>query len=200
MVAHKIPSSFHDQVKGGDGIFIGDYEYKDNMYGKAVLIGESKIWKNYSDALIDSLESVNRFHDGSSSARFTSQEFIVARKGIVKNSEVDLDLLYDHITPGKAAYQQCILVHPTFIMYETPYINTIENTALTPNEAEELLKGYITKRHTKHIELIEEKMAKYPELSKVFLDFFILPVKNVDDFRNQLFYYIHGIDYVEKQP
>jgi hypothetical protein len=197
MVAHKIPSSFHDQVKGGDGIFIGDYEYSDNKYHPAILIGESKIWQDYAAALKDSLESVNRFHDDPASPRFNSQEFIVARKGMVTANGIDPEVLYNYLTPDTEEYRQNILVHPTFIMYETPQISTIEGKALTTDEAENLIKTYITSRHDKHLELINEKLGSYPGIKTAYLDFFILPVKNVDKFRDQLFYEIHGVPYTK---
>lgn len=197
MVAHKIPSSFHDQVKGGDGLFMGKYEIEPNEYHDAILIGESKIWQGYSTALGDSLDSINRFHEGGTSARFNSQEFIVAKKGIAFHDDIDPEALYDCLSPDSDYFKNSIVVHPTFIMYETNEIGNIENKALTPKQAEELIKIYITKRHLEHTKLISDKIEKYPELSKIYLDFFILPVRNVDEFRNELFFNIHGINYTD---
>ncbi|MCR5889254.1 DUF1837 domain-containing protein [Hymenobacter sp. J193] len=197
MVSHKIPSSFHDQVKGGDGIFIGDYEYKKGEYNTAILIGESKIWQNYSAALDDSLASVDRFHDSTSGPRFNSQEFLVAKRGIALSDDFDPEVLYNYLSPETTEHRSCIMVHPTFIMYETNTINTIERKALTAIEAETLIKNYISSRHSDHINLINEKLALFSNLNAVYLDFFILPVKSVDDFRKEVFYEIHGINYTK---
>jgi hypothetical protein len=197
MVSHKIPSSFHDQVKGGDGIFIGNYEYTDGKYDTAILIGESKIWQQYSAALDDSLESLNRFHDSVSGPRFNSQEFLVAKRGIAISDDFDPEVLYNYLSPETDEHRSCLFVHPTFIMYETKSIHSIEKKALTSTEAEELIKEYITNRHTEHVNLINNKIALLPNLDAVYLDFFILPVKSVDDFRNELFYEIHGINYTK---
>jgi len=195
MVAHKIPTSFNDQVKGGDGIFIGNYEVAPGKMHEAILIGESKIWQDYSSALEDSLSSINRFHDSITKGQFNSQELIVAKKGLFVDDSIDVDVLYKYLSPGEDEFQNCVQVHPTFIMYQTNEISNIEQKALTPIEAETLIAGYLDKRHKQHVGLINEKMQSYTELKKVFLDFFILPVKNVDEFRNELFYEIHGLTF-----
>jgi hypothetical protein len=195
MIAHKIPSSFNDQVKGGDGIFLGNYEYEPGLFQEAILIGESKIWQNYASALADSLESIDRFHGNINSSLFNAQEFIVAKRGMVTDTNIDYDTLYRYLSPGEDEHNSCIHVHPTFIMYETNVINSIERDATTRDIAESLIKSYLTKRHDEHIKLINDKILEYPDLDTIYLDFFILPVKSVDDFRNALFLEIHGIPY-----
>lgn len=199
MVAHKIPTSFKDQVKGGDGIFIGKYECKPGEFEEAILIGESKIWQHYSTALDDSLLSLNRFHDSKTRGQFVSQELIVARKGIATVPDVDVEKLYKYLSPETEEYKGCVLVHPVFIMYETSKFNKIEFEAISSKEAEELIKKYILSRHTEHVEQIKGKCKGFPELQKIYLDFFILPVKNVNDFREEMYYQIHGVPYARSR-
>ncbi len=198
MVAHKIPTSFNDQVKGSDGIFIGKYEYEKGKQHEAILIGESKIWQEYSSALEDSLNSINRFHESIEKSHFNAQEFIVAKKGLVQSNEIDIDTIYNYLSPEKPEHQKCILVHPVFIMYETKKISSIETKAKITQEAEKLIKEYIIQKHKKHIDLLNDKLKLFPELKKIYLDYFILPVKDVDEFRNELYYEIHGVKYDNK--
>lgn len=195
MVAHKIPTSFNDQVKGGDGLFMGMYEDQTGTPQEAILIGEAKIWQGYAPALEDALKSVNRFHDDTNSSQFVAQEFMVAMRSLSKLEGVDLEALYDYLSPDKEEYQSCLLVHPTFIMYETPEIDNIETIASRQQEAEELIKAYIKKEHKTHQNLIKTKTASYPALKKIYLDFFILPVRNVAAFRNDLYFRIHATPY-----
>lgn len=195
MVAHKIPTSFNDQVKGGDGIFMGNYENEPGQMHQAILIGESKIWQQYAPALDDCLNSINRFHDSISKGQFNSQEFIVAKKGLIKSGVVDVDYIYKCLSPGEKEFQENITVHPVFIMYETNEIENIERKATSKQKAEELIQTYMARRSNEQIELIRDKLKSHKELSKVFLDFFILPVKNVEEFRNELYYEIHGVKF-----
>ncbi|TYA13500.1 DUF1837 domain-containing protein [Paenibacillus faecis] len=195
MVAHKIKSLTNpkDQIKGGDGIFLGEYEYQSGKFHSACLIGESKIMDSFAGGIEDAFLSLDRFHNELTSAQFSSTEFMVAKQNL--SDDFDLDSVYDAITPGSEEYRSNILVHPIFIMYNTNEINNIERQALTQDEAEEMIKKYFSRRGKEHLRLIQDKLANSSNLQKVFLDFFIIPVHNVQKFRNTVFYHIHGVDY-----
>ncbi|SYX81745.1 Hachiman antiphage defense system protein HamA [Paenibacillus alvei] len=195
MVAHKIVtlSNSRDQVKGGDGIFLGNYEYQQGKYHPACLIGESKIMDQFSVCVDDALDSLDRFHNERTAAQFSSTEFMVAKQNI--SEDFDIDYVYDSLTPGSEAFQQNIMVHPIFLMYNTNEINTIEREALTQKMAESLMKDYFEERGIEHLELIKKKITRWSNLQKVFLDFFIIPVNNVQKFRNTVYYQIHGVEY-----
>jgi len=195
MVAHKITtlSNTRDQVKGGDGIFLGNYEYQTGKYHTACLIGESKIMDGFANSVDDAFDSLDRFHNERTSPQFSSTEFMVAKQNISKN--FDIDYVYDCLTPGSEAFQSNILVHPIFLMYNTNGINSIEKEALTQKMAEEIIKEYFVKRGAEHFRLIQEKMTKWESLQKIYLDFFIIPVNSVQKFRNTVYYQIHGVQY-----
>lgn len=195
MVAHKITtlSNTRDQVKGGDGIFLGDYEYQTGKYHPACLIGESKIMDGFAASVEDALDSLDRFHNERSSPQFSATEFMVAKQSL--SGDFDIDYVYDCLTPGSEAFQKNILVHPVFLMYNTSGIDTIEKVALTQTMAEELIKEYFIKRGNEHFRLIQDKIMKWEDLQKVYLDFFIIPVNNVRKFRNTIYYQIHGVQY-----
>lgn len=81
MVAHKIRSlsNFKDQVKGGDGIFIGNYTIVDGRSEPAYMIGESKVMARYSKALSDALDSINPPSSSCRASVFTKTLSIVQR-------------------------------------------------------------------------------------------------------------------------
>ncbi|TGU71630.1 DUF1837 domain-containing protein [Geomonas terrae] len=194
MIASKIPSSFRDQNKGGDGIFLGRYKLSNGKEIDATLIGESKIWEEFSSALKDSLESINRFNYCKSKSNFILQELIVAKKNLFDNI-VEVESLYNCLTVGTPEYNKRTLVHPVLIMYDTSAINNIEKKASDNDDAESKITDYIKERHVKHVELINSKLKDYEDLEKVYLDFFIIPVKSVEQFKNAMYYCIHGVQW-----
>lgn len=193
MVASKIPTSFNDEVKGGDGIFLGEYNYSETDLHPAILIGESKIWKGFSDSVEDSLKSISRFHNNVTSAKFLEQEFLVAKKGLFHDGALDFEYVYNCLTPGAKEYGERIMVHPTLIVYETAKIKKIEKEARIPVEAENALKEVITREKEHYIKVIEEKLKLHPELDPIYLDFFIIPLKDVDAFRQEVYNQIHSL-------
>lgn len=195
MVAHKIKSLSNpmDQVKGGDGIFLGNYEYQKGHLHSACLIGESKIMEDFSTAVSEAYISLDRFHNEVSSTQFSTTEFMVAKQNL--SDDFDIDYVFDALKPGTEVFQNNILVHPILLMYNTNKINNIEKQALTPKMAEELVQEYFIQRGNEHLDLIKEKLEKWHALENVYLDFFIVPVNNVQKFRNSLYYHIHGVSY-----
>jgi len=196
LVAYKMRSlsNFSDQVKGADGVFLGNYEYSSGSFIEARLIGESKIMEGFSSCVTQAYDSLNRFHDKVTGPEFMATEFIVAKNNLFDNDdkEIDIDELYDSLTPGTTSFAAKIWVHPIFIMYETNVIDNIELKAKNRDEAEEFMQEYFKTRAQEHIEYIKEKLQDNPELQKIYLDFFIIPVKSVEKFRNEVCFNIHG--------
>jgi hypothetical protein len=141
----------------------------------------------------DAFESIERFHNEITSSQFKTTEFMVAKQNI--SDDFDIDQVFDALTPGTEKFRNNILVHPIFIMYSTNKINTIEKSALTNEMAEKLIKEYFIKRGSEHLSIIKEKLNSWSNLEKVFLDFFIIPVNNVQKFRSTTYYHIHGVNY-----
>ena len=199
MVAHKIKSlsNFTDQVKGGDGIFLGDYGHGD-LKNPAYLIGESKVMSAAPRAISDALESLNRFHDPVTEAEFLSTELIVAREFIIENEGMDLDELYERLNPKSEAFRQQNLVHPILIMYNHSQMEQLQQRAKNYTELEQLITTELEQKQVALREYINKKIGEYEHISKVFLDFFILPTSDVDAFRNAMYYEIHGQRYKEK--
>lgn len=195
MVAHKIRSlsNYRDQVKGGDGIFLGDYNV-DGQNKPAYLIGESKIEIHFSTALTNALESINRFHEDISEGDFFGNELVVAKDNI--RFDTDLDDLYDRLTPTEQKFKDQILVHPILLMYNYNMFESFENLAKDSAELEMLINNKMIARKIGHLKLIAEKLKNYKELGKVYLDFFLIPTRDVKKFRHLMYEKVHGVPYI----
>lgn len=194
MIAHKIRSlsNYKDQVKGGDGIFIGSYKVEEVEY-PAYLIGESKVTAKFADALKESLESIDRFHK--TTAGFLSDELIVSQE-FIKVVSTNIDELYDRLTPSTDAFKKQLLIHPVLLMYNTSWFDALEKASKNQSDLEKAIETKLTGSDVKLITKIKNKIKEYPEVEKVYLDFFILPSKSIDEFRNTMYQKIHGIPYI----
>lgn len=198
MVAHKIEglSNAKDQVKGGDGIFLGNYEIEEGKFEPAIFIGESKIQQGFSDCINEALSSINRFHNPETQAEFNSMEFIVANKTLfVDDSDVDYDTIYEMLTPGSETFKSQILVHPILIMYNTQIIDSLEKKAKNKDELELHIKNHIESKKDELVRKINEKLKTFPQIEKVYVDFFCFPFNNIDNFRNGMYFNIHKVPY-----
>lgn len=192
LVSHKITllTNPNDQIKGGDGIFFG--EYRDDM---TILIGESKIHKSFSGALNSSLDSLDRFHQNYTSSTL-DHELFIARSNISENFDIEqLECLFEAFTPGTKEYKSCNKAHPVLLVFESSEISKIEKKAKNKSEAEKLFGVWADQRINKAYELIMQKLDNYSELEKVYLDIFLLPMNNVSSFKHSLYKAIHGIEY-----
>lgn len=189
MIAHKITNltNYHDEIKGGDGIFLGNYSTPngDNL---AYMIGESKVWKNFSNAQKDALDSINRFYDSTVQATFKSLEFFIAQKDIDKQvgNTTDIDELYDRLNPTSAKFKEQIAVHPILIMYDMAAYKKIMINSKDQDELVKLIDAHINSRMQSILNGIAKKIELYPELRAVYLDFILIPIDKVENFNNTM--------------
>jgi len=198
MVAHKIEglSNGKDQVKGGDGVFLGNYELPNGKIAPAIFIGESKIMQNRSKSIDDALESLNRFHNIETQAEFNKMEFIVANRTLsLDENDIDYDEVYERLTPGSEKFKNQITVHPILLMYNTASISRLETSAFDSDNLEELIKNHLIDKKNEIINTINEKLNGFPEIKKVYVDFFCFPFNNIDIFRNGMYFNIHKVEY-----
>jgi len=188
LMAYKLKdlSNPNDQVKGADGVFIGEYQGQ-----KALLIGESKIHKTLASAIKSTLESLQRFHDN---AAPYANELLVAKKypkerGL-KGESLDtilaiLDRSVDHI-----------LVHPVFVSYDLGKIGEISEKSNDSYSAENALREILDREVTDWKTKIIEKKNIFPKPFQVFLDFFFLPVEDTLNLRKHFYELLHGHPYI----
>lgn len=194
MIAHKIStlSNENDQVKGGDGIFLGLYEGV-----PSILIGESKIYQKRADAMEQALVSLNKFHSENSGGKIF-RELLVAQKNISNDFEKDeLEYLYKCLSQGSDEYKQCNKVHPVLIIYDDNKINNFETQCKNKDEGESLMKQHMQSELNSIRTLFESKMENYPEIKKHYVDVFFIPLKDVNFFRNRFYFVLHGMNYLD---
>jgi hypothetical protein len=190
MIAHKITNltNYHDEVKGGDGIFLGTYTLHDQNAKNAYFIGESKVWKVYSDARKDALDSINRFYDDDIQADFTGLEFFIAKKDISKfdDGTVDIDKIYNRLNPTSKEFKDQIAVHPILIMYDTPTYDKFMIKAADNQALSLLIEKEVSSKMNKTLKGIEDKVGEYSNLKKVYLDFILIPTNSVTSFNETM--------------
>lgn len=202
MIAHKIRSisNMSDQVKGGDGIFLGNYLVAENNMQSAYLIGESKVVSNFNNGLPSAFESIYRFHDPKTSYQFRNTEFLVTKDNLILDDDIDIDELYNRLNRTSSEFKNQILVHPVLIMYNSGKVAKCEREAVSKEQLEMVLAQELDKIRGGLTKSVNNQLVKYTELQNVHLHFFMLPFNNVDAFRNAMYSQIHmGVSYQPKK-
>ncbi|HCD3951977.1 TPA: DUF1837 domain-containing protein, partial [Escherichia coli] len=154
-----------------------------------------KIYKSFSGALDSAFDSLDRFSKNYSSGAL-SHELFIARNNISNNFNFEtMELIYQAFTPGTKIYSECIKTHPVLLIFEDDEIKEIENNALTKLDAENLFEKWLSNKREQIKSAIEDKLNKYPNVKPCYLDFFLIPMSDVGNFKKSLYRSIHGIDY-----
>lgn len=188
LIALKMPGNNKDQQKGADGIFCG--YYKGDI--PAILIGESKTWADLNAAMYDALDSLYRFYDPKN-AESIKYEFLVAKtyiKSRLSLSKEELDYMYSCLTPGTEEHNKLSKVHPVLIMYNDKELKEIIEEPQENSEAK--FADIVKLKVSKHLSEIKAKQDNYEGLKDSFLDMFLIPLKDVDEFRQLLYKLIHN--------
>lgn len=172
----------NDQVKGADGIFVGEYNNQ-----LAVLIGESKIYADMNSAVKESLESLHRFH--LAGAAFSTELMIARKYPSERNLQLETLKLVDELISGST---DRVIVHPVFISYSYQDISKISTSAIDAPRAEDELKKLLVEESKRWKKEIEQLQSKYPKPFQVYLDFFFLPCEDTMNLRNAFYQMLHG--------
>lgn len=190
LLAFKMTSSMKDQAKGADGLFCGIYKNKN-----AILLGESKVWEDFGTALTDAFKSVNRFH-GKDKKEFLEQEYLVAsgsnRYYQFALTQDQIDHIFDCLISMRKGDGGIDIVHPILIIYEKSAISKLEGS--NEDELEMELSKLLKNEVESHISKIDFRLEKddFKELNSIDLEFFMIPVDSVKNFRNDIFLSFHG--------
>ena len=152
--------------------------------------------KSYSKALDEAFKSIKRFSDDLISPQFRTTELIVAKENLMLDDNMDVDELYNRLTPTSDLYKSQIIVHPILLMYDDTAIkNSEKNNNATRDDLEAKIKEEFENKKIGIVESINLKLESYPEVKNVYLDFFLIPYNDVDKFRNAMYYFIHGVPF-----
>lgn len=184
LVVHKVSQTYSDneQVKGSDGIFIGKINNKTTL-----LIGESKMRNNFNKCVSDTLESLFRYID---KPEAIDRELAVAKKHLSKDldnlDQGTLDLIYQSFRTKQPEFRKYELCYPAFLMYKENKINEMITERLPNIERE--INNYLASQKKKRVNYISNSL---PDLKDITLEFFMMPVKNVNDFRKLCYDIFH---------
>ncbi|WP_428225093.1 HamA C-terminal domain-containing protein [Flavobacterium sp.] len=185
MIVHKISQTYNnnDQVKGSDGIFIG------NINGQAtLLLGESKMKNNFYGCAGEALDSLKRYINNPQSI---DRELEVAKKHLSRDlnnlDENDLDLIYQSLRTKQIEFQEYKICYPAFLMYKEGKIKEIISQNILEIEKQVLifLKSMI-KRRSNYIK------ASLSEINNITFEFFMMPVDDVSSFREECYAVFHN--------
>lgn len=192
LIAFKIPTNPNDQIKGGDGFFCGDY--KGNP---AILVGEAKTWGGLNQALTDAFKSLDKLYNTTDSTPLTYEYFVAKRSIRADLSQNELDYVFNCLTPGTTEYMERNKVHPVLIVYDDEGLNEI--SATDKADGDDKLKKLFKSKIDEYKNSILKVRSKYKEVADVTLDFFLIPLKSVDDFKKALYKLLHGADWRPKE-
>jgi len=122
----------------------------------------------------------------------------MARTNISNNFDFEtMELIYRAFTPGDDIYSECVKTHPELLIFEDREIKVIEENSVTKVDAENALDAWLTTKKIAIKAAIDERLTKYPNVRPCFLDFFLIPMSDVGEFKKSLYRAIHAIDYKE---
>ena len=185
MVVQKLSFTYpNNQVMGADGVFLGTYKGK-----SALLIGESKMQQRYGICLSSAIGSIERFEKDE---KYFKQELWMSRKHLRGDlKQKDLDFIFNSLKHGTTEFKENILVHPILLIYKEKEIQGINDDSVTSDELEKNLLDLINKRLEKRVDSLKKMCENLLENEEVYLDVFLIPVKNVNDFREKCYTIFH---------
>ncbi len=143
--------------------------------------------------MIDAFKSLGRFYNDDGGPNFLDQELVVAQQ-FISTAHHSIDELYNRLTPSKPEFHKQILIHPVMIMYSSAY-DKLELEAATPDDLSAAIRKKLQGNEKKYLEKIQAQYAKHPNVGKVYLDFFVIPCRSVDEFRDAMFHKIHHVPF-----
>ncbi len=191
MVIFKLPTNPNDQIKGGDGLFCGDYKGL-----PAILIGEAKTWSSFKDALKDAFVSLDKFYKEYEYSALNYELFVATKNIRIDLSKEELDYIYQCFIPSTQEHKARVKVHPVLIIYDDENIDGIN--ALNNQDGENKIKEIINQNLNSYASNVKELCKEFREVSEVYLDFFFIPMKSVDDFKHLLYKTFHSVEWRPK--
>lgn len=186
LVFHKLENNFPNvQAKGSDGFHIG--KHNDDF---PLFFGESKIMGVFTQCIDHAMDSVNGFHKQDRS--LIKEEIMIARKGFARAfpnmEQSDFDELYQSLNLRTQApkLETTKLVHPVLLVYNQ---KGVEDWVHAPEFPQKNFSDFIEGVKSK-VDLVKKRIDKY-KLDAEF-EFFLLPIDNVNAFREKFYESIHG--------
>jgi hypothetical protein len=198
MIAHKIKyvsDEYNDPVKGSDGVFFGQYNEEN-----ALLFGEAKIYQSRSDAISSALKSVNNFYEKSTGYKEMDNELCAIREKLTRDlTTPQLQYLENVLDTQSDEHRNVIKVHPIVIVYDNKRISDIEEACKNANDGERRACQELAGVTSELLTSLSQRLIKeFQQLKIINLDFFFIPVSDVNQLREAFFVEIHSMPYPRK--
>ncbi|EMA19190.1 HamA C-terminal domain-containing protein [Haloarcula argentinensis] len=179
IASHKVAwtQNANDEVKGSDGLFYGYFDGE-----KSLAIGESKIKGQRSEAIKESLNSINRFYSPEGT-QMRKHELTVASNNLPQDlNKEEIKELSKVLTSGPGEHRT---IHPMFICYESAKLQNAQESNLTRSDLRDELIAEIKKHDVG--EYIEEKIEEnYPNVNKHWAIMMLMPVDDTTNLQETL--------------
>ena len=167
----KIKTSRGDQVKGFDcAHFKLDKENKLTLF-----LGESKFYKDFSNALSRAIKSVHEL----TNINKVKDEVSLLKDHLEDDSNQESYRKAREILNSGISLDEINFVIPVFLTYESATVKKF-------NSASETFKEEIKKELTNHFDSIDTNKNKIPSLSNFKFCFFLLPLSDVENIKQRL--------------
>ena len=165
------------EVKGSDGLFYGEYNGEESL-----AIGESKIKGQRSEAVKDSLNSIDRFYTPEGKQK-REHELTVAARNLPQGMSQEQVSKLSSIMTGSSGTKRTI--HPIFVCYNSAKLQRVQERNITRDELKEELKQEISDYDISSY--IQEKLEEdYPEIKRHWLIMMLLPVDDTSDLQESM--------------
>ena len=179
IASHKVAwtQNPNDEVKGSDGLFYGEYNGEESL-----AIGESKIKGQRSEAVKDSLNSIDRFYTPEGKQK-REHELTVAARNLPQGMSQEQVSKLSSIMTGSSGTKRTI--HPIFVCYNSAKLQRVQERNITRDELKEELKQEISDYDISSY--IQEKLEEdYPEIKRHWLIMMLLPVDDTSDLQESM--------------
>jgi len=179
IASHKVAwtQNPNDEVKGSDGLFYGEYNGEESL-----AIGESKIKGQRSEAIKDSLESIDRFYTPEGRQK-REHELTVAARNLPQGMSQEQVSKLSSIMTGSSGSKRTI--HPIFVCYDSAKLQRVQEKDITREELKDTLKEEI-KNYDVSSYIHEKLDEKYPEIKYHWLIMMLLPVDDTSNLQESM--------------
>lgn len=169
----ELKTNHKDEVKGSDGIHA---RFNETTGLVDIFFGESKLYKNASNAIAEAIKSVSQFHE----IEMYKHEFTMVTKHFKYADEETKKAIVSLIVHGEAGPNICVN-HACLIGYDFDKFPTL--TGATPSE---ICEDFIEKFKIDGKRLVKILQDRFDDfkLKHLKFDVFFVPFPSVEEFRN----------------
>jgi hypothetical protein len=179
IVCHKLSLKQEpiQEVKGSDGLFFGTFRGVESL-----AIGEAKIVKRRSQAIASALDSTDRFHGKGGRAKKGHELNVAARTLSEDLTDEETEKILEAISPEPSPQRT---IHPIFLGYQEDWLHEVQVEGDGPDDLQDSISERLKCMDIETT--IKEKISdEYDDLEKRWVVFFLFPIEDVHQFKEEL--------------